>query len=542
MSVSPERRQQRAKEFLLYASGAAILLIALAAVLAVIRPGAPSDDGDADLPPTEATATVPEPVTSTSEPPEVFPEDRVAFVTAGGDVLTAIGAEKPEPVASDAAVDRTGRGSLSISPTGDLIVYVRSDGALVSVPVEGGATKVLADDVWLPAVGSPAVIAWDPTAGRIAYLAVGTEDMVEPRSDEPRLPSVEGAHTKPLPEGQLGAVIKIVDRDGAVQGRIGDPSTRSVTGITYSSTDDLMLVESEIPGEGKPYSLATSSSATDEIVGTPLSADTPSFSPDGNFIIAVGPRPGGMQELLRLSTAYLSKAVLTSDERICHPVVSPDSTRIVYGAGENCSRLMLISSRGGRPVDITPGSRPNQTFAVGPTAWTQDGHFLAFPDCRRSESRTTCSGNVVFIDPDRSVMINGPAATTVVTVSRPLLVDMNVHVAMSGPITYEGSFLVDAATQGDLEDISRTGSLIDVELRSDDRLLAIRTELDTRRKFVSGTMQIVDPAKGINRTFVVTGSASLLGLRVASVAGIWISTADMPFSSGEFRLSVMRST
>lgn len=540
--MSEERREQRAKEFLLYAAGAALVLVALAIILFVVRPGG-SDDGTDP----SSTSVVPTTIDAAgndgedADAPEAFPEDRVAFVTAEGSVMSGIGAEAPIEVASKAALNDAGQASLSLSPTGDLIVYVRRDGALVSVPVEGGDPKVLATDVWMPSVGSTSMITWDAVSEKIAYLAVGTADMVEPRPDEPEtLP--DGVHSRPLPEGELGAVIKIIDRAGKVRNRIGDPSTRSITGITYSSTDDLMLVESSIPGEGRPYSLATTSSDAMEIVGTPLSADAPSFSPDGNFIVAVGPRPGGMNEMLRISAVQLSISVLTSDDRICFPSVSPDSTRIVYGAGADCSRLMLISSLGGQPVDVTPNDRPGQTFETQPVQWTQDGHFLAFPDCRTDDDGTTCSGKVVFVDPDRAVMINGPVATTVTTVIRPLMTDLNVHVAMSGPISYEGAFVVDSASEAELEDVSKTESLVDVTLSNGDRTLAIKAEFESGRKFASGTMRIVDPEKGLNRTFVITGTASLLGLRVASMSGIWISTTDLPFMTGEFRISVLRGT
>lgn len=542
MSVSDERRQQRAKEFVLYASGAAVLLVAIALLLFALKPDGSSDDRGATSDPTAPPTTGEEPVTTTSERPEVFPEDRVAFITSNGSVLSGLGAAEPTVVATGAALDTSGQGSMALSPTGDVIAYVRTDGALVSVPVGGGDPTVLATDVWMDAVGSPSMITWDPTAGRVAYLAVGTEDMVEPRSETSRLPSMVGAHVRPLPDAGLGAVIKIVDRKGQVLNRIGDPSTRWVTGITYSSADDLLLVESAVPGEDQPYSLATANSIGPDIVGGPLSADEPAFSPDGNFLVAVGPRPGGTRELLRISTSYLSKAVLTSDDEICFPSVSPDGTRIAYGAGEGCSRLMLISSRGGQPVDVTPGDQHGRSFATAPARWTQDGHFLTFPDCRSTDDGISCSGNVVFVDPDRAVMIAGPAATTVDTVSRPLIADMVVHVGMSGPITYQGSFVVDADTEADLDDVSKSSSLVDIALGDDDRRLVIRAEVDADREFMSGTMTLVDPDKGINRTFVITGSASLLGLRVASVSGIWISTADMPFVTGEFRISILRGT
>lgn len=540
MAEPTNRQQAGAKEFLLYAGGVATVLLALAIVIAVTRSGGGGSRGNAG-----ATSTTIGNVdrssssTTTSKPKKIFPTDRVAYITGDGRVLSGVGAAQPVQVGDGAAVNAQGQGSMAVSPTGDLIAYIRSDGALVTVPVEGGEARVLATDSWLSAVGSSSFIAWDPTSTRIAYLAKGTIDMVEPRPEKPDPPSVFGAFLVPLPEGHLGAVIKIVDRDGKVVNRIGDPSLRSMTGITYSSTDDLILVESKIPGEEQPYTLATANSQLPEVQGSVLSADEPAFSPDGNFIVVVGPRPGG-RELLRLSTESLSRAVLTSDKEICNPSVSPDNTRIVYGAGERCAKLMLISSRGGTPVEITPPKRPGQTFATSRVQWTQDGHFVVFPDCRIRDASTSCGGPVVFLDPDRSVLINGVAAGTVGTVSRPLIEDMTVHLAMQGPIAYKGTFLVDANAEAQLTDVSGAGSVVDVVLKEKNRSLAVKVDVDESRKFSSGTMTLIDPEAGINRTFVITGAASLIGMRVATVSGIWISTADLPFATGEFRISVVR--
>src|SRR5690606_17946756 len=123
----------------------------------------------------------------------------------------------------------------------------------------------------------------------------------------------------------------------------GDPTTRSMVGVVSSLSDDLMIVESVAPDTGRPYTLALATSGSSEELPTLLSADDPAFAPDGNFVVAVGPDKGG-QELVRIETDALSRATLVSTDRICNPSISPDSTRIVYGTGEGCSKLHLISS------------------------------------------------------------------------------------------------------------------------------------------------------------------------------------------------------
>ncbi|HTO01079.1 MAG TPA: hypothetical protein VL068_10430, partial [Microthrixaceae bacterium] len=82
-------------------------------------------DGESKAPPAKSTDA------------GVVPTDRVAYLTADGRVLSGIGANAPVEVASGAAIGSSGLGSLAISPTGDLIAFVRSDGALVTVPVQG---------------------------------------------------------------------------------------------------------------------------------------------------------------------------------------------------------------------------------------------------------------------------------------------------------------------------------------------------------------------------------------------------------------------
>ncbi|MCZ7631121.1 MAG: hypothetical protein M5U19_19660 [Microthrixaceae bacterium] len=117
---------------------------------------------------------------------------------------------------------------------------------------------------------------------------------------------------------------------------------------------------------------------------TPFSADDPDFSPDGAYVVYSGPSKG-RRELTRLDLATISREILTTDESICSPIVSPDSSRIVYGGGPGCSRLMLVSAEGGRSFDITPLDAPDTaSFGEAALGWTSDGKFVTYPDCTRS--------------------------------------------------------------------------------------------------------------------------------------------------------------
>jgi len=58
--------------------------------------------------------------------------------------------------------------------------------------------------------------------------------------------------------------------------------------------------------------------------------------------------------------------------------------------------------------------RPGDTtFGVGALGWTQDGQHVTFADCRRTDGPVVCGGDVTFLDPDRSAVVEGPAASTV---------------------------------------------------------------------------------------------------------------------------------
>lgn len=531
----------------LLALGAVAVVLAAAVLLVVVVPALRDQRSAArstENAGTASTTSTTEPASSTTTPP-VPPTGPVVYVDAAGRLLLGEGADAPVELAADAAVGNAGLGAALMAPTGDVVAYVRSDGALVSLPVPiggvGGAPTVLAADAALDAVGYGPMLAWDPTGSQLAYLAVGTEAMVEPRPAEPPpLSSNFGVYRVPLPEGALGNVVKIVDRTGAEVVRIGDPSTRSMVGIASSQSDDLLLVESVAPDTGKPYTLALATAGSDELTPTVLSADDPAFSPDGDFIVLVGPDKSG-QELVRVEADSLDRATLTSDESICDPTVSPDSTRIVYGAGEDCELLKLVSARGGAPIDITPPRRPGDTtFGVGSLGWTEDGRHVTFADCRRTDGPVRCGGPVTFLDPDRMAVTEGPTASTVSPLVRPLLQSLQLDLVMAGPIEYATSYQVSSEVEGQLTDIGEGTSRITVELAEEDRSLALDLQVQEGAKFATGTMTVVDPEAGIDRTFLVLATPSVIGVRVVSLTGLWISTDDLPVVSGEFRLAIRR--
>lgn len=519
----------------------------LAATLVVVGPlRTEREQAATGLTTTTVEVTLPE---GEDAAPEVDPTGRVAYVDASGRLLLGEGAEEPIVLAEDAAVGRAGLGAVSIAPTGDLLAYVRADGAVVSLPVPiGGAAPspptVLATDASLDAVGGGTTLEWDAAGTSVVYVAAGTEDMAGERPEEPPPLSGIGVYRAPLPDGPLGDVIKVVRRDGTEVTRIGDPATRSMVSVAVSRQDDLMVLESVAPGTGQPYTIALATVITPQELPTPISADEPDFSPDGNFLVVVGPDRTG-RELIRVATDSLARAVLVSDEGICNPAVSPDGTRVVYGAGADCERLELISSLGGTPIDITPPAGPGDTtYSVGELGWTAEGRFVTFAPCRSTDGPVECGGPVTFLDPDRRRVIDGPEATTVSPHNRPLLQDLRLDLVMGGPIELESTFELTSELAGEFDD--RGGDAGDeadrlaVDLTDGDRRLGFDLQLQENLRFAVGQMTVVDPDAGIDRTFMVIGTPVVIGVRVVSLSGIWVSTDELPVTTGEFRLAVRR--
>ncbi|MGI9577588.1 MAG: TolB family protein [Microthrixaceae bacterium] len=465
------------------------------------------------------------------------PEGQVAYIDPEGQVLAGIGEATPAVVGAFAALGPTGQGAVAISPTASALVYVRSDGALVQIETDGADPVVLATDVALDAVGVEPVVGWNGTGDRIAYIAVGTEAEVSDASTRGRSRD-EGSFLAPLPDGPLGNVLKIINRSGDVVSTIGDPSLRSVVGVNWSPADPVMVVDTEIPGSDDRYTMSIAAEGNETLAPTTLSVDEPDFAPDGSYVVAVGPSKG-LKELVRIELDNLDRTNLVVDEEMCGPKVSPDATRIVYGGGPNCSRLMLISASGGRAFDITPLDAPDTTsFGVAELGWTTDGRFVSYPNCQSIAGTLNCGGASKFIEPDTGRVLDGPVALTVAPIDRPLIQDVFLDFVMRGPLDVSHSFLISAETQGQLTDTENGGFLEAILV---DGLAEMGFKMTAGDNgFVTGTMEIDDPEAGINRTFTILARANLLGVRIVRLSGIWMSTSDLPMATGEFVMAIRR--
>ena len=468
------------------------------------------------------------------------PSGQVAYVTSDGRVWLGDGDATPVEIGQGAALGRASQAGIAVSPNADLVAFIRADGTLVTVPIAGGTPTVVATDAATSSLGRNPSLAWNATGDQIAYLAVGTKEMVPPKSATLPPLSGPGVYRAPLPQGELGNVVKIVNRAGELQNTIGDPSLRSYTGIAWSPADDLMILDSVIPGTNRPYTLVAATTSAGSETPTYFSADDATFAPDGRFILAVGPAKG-RKELIRISADTLERTALVVEESMCNPVVSPDSTRIVYAAGPNCSRLMVISAKGGKAVDVTPPETDDTaTFGVGEIGWTAEGRFVTHADCRADAGRMTCGGPVMFLDPDSGRIQDGPDATTVSPIRRPLIQDVYVDLDFRGPLKFRHSFVIDPSVQGTLTDTENNGGRLEGRLVDEGTVLDADLQLNKGKPFITGQISVTDPESGIDRTFLVLGRAVVIGVRVFSLAGIWISTDDLPFATGEFNLAVRR--
>ena len=134
--------------------------------------------------------------------------------------------------------------------------------------------------------------------------------------------------------------------------------------------------------------------------------------------------------------------------------------------------------------------------------------------------------------------MEGPEAVTVSPIRRALIQDIFLDFQMRGPIEASASFPISAETEGALTDVADT-DLLEADITNGTAALSVQLTA-APNGFVTGTLTLDDPEAGVDRTFSVVARISLLGLRIVSLSGIWMSTSDMPFATGEFNMAIRR--
>ena len=465
------------------------------------------------------------------------PTGAMAYATVDGRVWVGDGASPAVEVAQGAAIGRGDQSAVELAPTGDVVAFVRADASLAIVAAAGGAPTVVATDVALSSLGSEQIIAWSPQGERLAYIAVGTQAIADAAVDR-TTPPAPGTFANPLPVGVLGNVVSVVDRTGRLVAQIGNPSERNYVAVTASPVDDVLILSSTIPGIPQRYTLVAGGFGSNTEIPTLFSLDSPRFGPDGTYFVGVGSAKG-QRELIAVSIEDFSRTQLATSERICDPTPSPDGTRVVFGSGPTCARLGLVPSAGGVLLDVTPPDTPDTaTFEAGALGWTAEGRYVTFPRCRLDAGRISCGGPAQFLDPDVSRVVDGPSAATVRPQVVALVGNVYLDVSVRGLEEYQQSFLIDAALQASLTEVTEEGR-ISGSIQQDGAELAIDLSAG-EGGFVTGRIALTDPTTGVERRYAVLGRLSAVGLRVFGISGIWMTTEDLPFTSGKFDIAVRR--
>ncbi len=450
------------------------------------------------------------------------PAGRVAYATPSGQVVVANSdGSDPVVVGSGAVANAEGLAPLAWSPDGGLVAYVRNDGALVLASADNSQAPIIAArDALVAPASNPDILSFDVTGRGVAYLERG-------------------------PTGVPIASVAVYD--GPSKGTIiplTDPSQRYPIEFQFSPLDPYLYLESEDAQTGANLSIAVVDPFNHQPFGLPLSVDDPSFAPDGAFVYGVAHSAAGDQ-LAQLNANTGEVDTLQSQDRICNPAASPDGTKVVYGAGPDCSQVWLINSDGTKPTELVKSAGGRLGFSVGDFSWSLDGTVVSHAACEHQSGRSgpiTCSGPYLDIAVPGGHITRGAVATSVVREFRPLIKPLKVKVSVTGPLTYTGSMLVPAQPTGKLLQ-QPTNPVVEANLvdqNNADRVYDIKFLATANSTYVVGRVHLTDPTQHFDQDLFVFGQVAVQSYRLALLRGIWIQTSSMPFTSGRIDLSIYR--
>ncbi len=207
---------------------------------------------------------------------------QVAYVTPTGDVVVAeADGSGAVTIGSGAATNRRGLAPLAWrQPGADAITYVRTDGALVTAPTNGGEPLVFATDAVVPPESDESILSWDVSGSFLIYLAEP-----EPGKIESRVVDLTTADDTHPPQIRT----------------IGNPDRRVVIAQAFSPLDPIIYQRTADPDTGREFTVAIVEPFKGTIFGSKFSLDDVTFSPDGRYVYAVSKGNGNVQQLVRIS-------------------------------------------------------------------------------------------------------------------------------------------------------------------------------------------------------------------------------------------------
>jgi hypothetical protein len=468
-----------------------------------------------------ATSTIPLPSPTTLVPP-VDPQGRIAYVTPAGDVTVAnSNGTNPLVIGSGAVANSLGLAPLAWSPDGALVAYVRQDGDLVLASADGTAPPIIAatDAVVQPQTNED-VLSFDVTGRGVAYLEKGPGAV---------------------------AIAAVAVYDGPDTGTIiplTDPTTRVPVEFQFSPLDPYLYLQSQDAQTGQNLSVAVVDPLNHQPFGLPLTLDEPAFAPDGAFLYGVARTATGDQ-LVQLDANTAVTGILQNQDRICHPAASPDGTKVVYGAGPDCSQVWVIDSDGTKPKEVARSAGGRVGFTQGDFSWSFDGAVVSHAACRHDNGTSGpihCDGPYIDIEMSNGKVTTGAAAGSVAREFRPLIKPLKVSVAITGPLKYSGAMLVPPEPSAKLLQ-TPTNPIVSATLvdQSDpSRIFDVKFLATNNSTYVVGRVHVSDPSKHFDQDMMVFGQVAIQSYRRALFRGIWLQTSQMPFTTGSIDLSIYR--
>ena len=459
-------------------------------------------------------------VTTAKAAPVPTSPGRVAYVTPSGDVVVAQSdGSAANVIGSGAVANSAGLAPLAWSPAGDVVAYVRKDGALVIASTSGKPEVIAATNAVVPPGVDENVLSIDVTGVAIAYLADAGNGRYQAMVTRFDTTDPKAKDTTPLT----------------------DPADRVPTAFEFSPLDVYLYLQSKDVETGRDFTIALVDPFSGTPIPSPFSVDDPSFSPDGALVYGVT-HVGDVDQILSVDANTGQTQIIQTQDRICHPQASSDGKRIVYAAGTNCGEVWVVNRDGSDPTLISRSPLIGASFTEGDFSWSLDDTTVSHAACTRTGPATSCSGAYVDIKiASKAVKTRAPAAS-VRREFRPLIKPLKVDVEVTGAISYHEKMLI-SLTESKGDPLRQP--LNGVDLRAKDerdtkRVFSYKILTADQSQFVTGTLGVSDPANSFDHQFVFIGAILLRSYRYAVMRAIWFDTTSMPFRTGRIDLTIYR--